>query len=161
MDGTAAWCMTVYALVRKASICGHMAQTTVEEEKELLPLDLELFLAFIHLIQRAWIAWIIIIILCVIDLTLWNKEAASTVLHMIPAIVIALPIVVEPDAIVSWWTHDVDGVVWVVAWWPTHLARVGAPSHLSHWYCVASPTVLARFEAATAAATTSKLKLTS
>jgi len=72
-----------------------MAQTAVEEEKELLPLDLELFLAFIHLIQRAWIAWIIIIILCVIDLTLWNKEAASTVLHMIPAIVIALPIVVE------------------------------------------------------------------
>jgi len=83
-------------------------------------------LALIRMVQTEWIAFTIIIIerCCSHRLGTLEQGAlrAQPELHTILAIVIAVPFAVEPDTIVSWWRQDMDGVVSVVAWWPTPLA---------------------------------------
>jgi len=52
-----------------------LARTTLEEEKELMHLDLELFFGLLLiLVQMQWIALIIIIIELIVDLALTSKE---------------------------------------------------------------------------------------
>jgi len=76
----------------------------VEEEKELMRLDLELFFgAFTHLIQTQWIALVVIITGLIVDLALTSKERCEhSITHEFQPLPSHAPVVVQPDGMALW-----------------------------------------------------------
>ncbi len=150
VDSAAAWCMTVYTTVRTALIRYCYSPTSQhwlqEEAKELPPLDLELFFWYL-LVWFRWsgLHWSSLssnnFAVIVGHSHSRTRSAMSTVLNTIPTTDNGhhSPHCSRANTMVSWWRQDADGVVWKVAWWPTPLAHIGEPVHLSrgvalpHW----------------------------